>query len=65
MPKQSKTHKAITILTDAIWHCQYGSDPEYIRTPDAGDIAAEGILRELKKILVREDIERDIIEGRT
>lgn len=56
--------KACNILAHAIWHCEFGSE-DYIRTPDAGDLAAAAVLRECIKEVTREDIERDIIEGRT
>lgn len=56
--------KASTMLTHAMWHCQFGSDT-WIRIPDEGDLAAKGILLECRQAIERENIERDIIEGRT
>lgn len=69
MPKRKDqwyAKKATTLLTHAMWHCKFGSEPDNsIRMPDEGDIAAETILLERIREVEREGIERDIIEGRT
>lgn len=56
--------RAYNILTHAMLHCEFGSEP-IDRIPDNADMAAKAILLECREEVTREDIERDIIEGRT